>query len=91
MLHFYFHGLYRDGEPGAVEGYANETDWARKDINDCIADLDDRECNFRDGDLVDNSIVRCCGTCLKWRAESMGKSWLIGHSLGKRILTKTST
>ncbi len=29
-----------------------------KDINECVMDPEDRECNFRKGDLVDHSIVR---------------------------------
>ncbi len=37
--------------------------FSAQDINDCIKDPEDRECNFRNGDPVDHSIVG-----QKWKA-----------------------
>ena len=47
---------YIDFEPNAVSGKTYE-EFLDESLQDCIMDKNDRQCNFRDGDIVDHVIV----------------------------------
>ena len=60
---WYFGTLYPYAEPLAVKNKTKKQ-WVATDINDCVRDNNNRECNFKNGDIHDHSIVRYLFLCI---------------------------